>query len=157
MKETLNKKERRGKKMKKFKVTKKVMALALCGIMLVMNLMPVSAYSAEPRYIVDKLTGIRYATLYFTGESKVFSITMNTPKDSIGRNKYTTTCTAGANVYNYTKQKNESYVYTQTVFSGQTSDLLIKKAYGYSKINFVTFEAFANGKDNKIADTFYIN
>ena len=141
--------------MKKFKVTKKVMALALCVVMCMASVLSVSAYS-DTRYIANKITGELYATVDLYGSSTTFSIRMKTPKDTIGRNKYTTTCTAGANTYSYIEDENETFVYKQTVFSGQTSDLLIKKAYGYSRIDYVTFYATANGNNNWIADTFYI-
>ena len=138
--------------MKKFKVTKKVMALALCVVMCMASVLSVSAYSST-RYITNPINGVLYSKVYLNSSDSKFSIEMEPERGYAGRNLYTTSCLTYVTVHDSVDKCYNTYKYMQTVFSGQTSNLLIKKSYTNHRVLYFTFWATANGKE--IADTIY--
>ena len=124
------------RKINVFKGAKKIVALAMCGMLCIANVMSASAATTVKIYYGE--SKISETTAYKTARS--YYIYTDVVKDYAGRNKYTSSI-SGTLIIHDGEGNYISYNKNQTVYSGYTYNPCLKQTYTDMYVS-----GFKNGK-----------
>lgn len=123
--------------MKKFKVTKKVMALALCIVMCMASVLSTSAANLNSPRIVTDSQGIWLSKTYLTRTTKSYSMETEVTKNHYGTNKYTSYTEAEVKVTVIETKRSEYRYHKATAMGGTTVNAKLSYKYTDFYINWI--------------------
>ena len=115
--------------MKRFKVAKKVMALALCIVMCMASVLSVSAAGLNSPRIVTDSQGIWLSKTYLTRTTYSYSMETEVTKNHYGSNKYTSYTNAKVTVVDSETEQEDYRYHSATAMGGTTLNAKISYRY----------------------------